>query len=870
MNKKILTFAIIVVMVFSFTAYATEESAGKAPDYSQKASWCKIPATITKDVDTFYINSTVYIMGSFEEGASDYATLDNAEMLKGFEEEYLAHATVYEDSTNVFMPYYRQAGMVVMKKSWQETGNVDAAISGMPYSDITAALDYYFENCNNGRPFTIAGHSQGSAITRLVLKKYFKEHPDYYKRMIAAYVIGYSITKDDLEANPHMKFATGETDTGVIVSWNTEGKENVEVNVKTAVLLPGAISINPLNWKLDETYAPASENLGSLVLNEKTGELEIGDIGADAQINLARGVVVTNAKVEPMPEESAKIATEFFGPDGRHDCDYTFYYNNIKDNVAKRIAAYKSSVEAADSTLSEAREKLRALYGENKKITDGNYDKSLAVKCINGTFVGRKTDGVIAYKGIPFVGKQPVGELRWKAPVDVVPDDGVYEAYYNGKSPCQVEDIWQIASLYVQGEDCLYLNVWKADDGGKKKPVMVWIHGGAFEIGGTVEPREEGTNFVKENPDVILVSIDYRLSVFGFFHLSHLPDGKDYPDAQNLGIMDQMMALKWVHENIAAFGGDPDNVTIFGQSAGGGSVSLLPLIEGSHKYFKRVIAQSGSPAFTRSTEEAIACTNELMEKLGCKTVADLQKLDVRKFIDEADILTLRVFPERDGKYLPLDPYEAYAKGAAKDIDFMQGCTKDEMNYFMFSDGGAEPFIKRFNMILAKLTDKEKGLIESFCKDIKGDSNEPVLRFFDQMYFIAPLFRMSENQTKADGKTYMYYFTVESSVPKMKSGHAVELSTVFNHPEENLVTGRQFDETFSKTMRKMWVQFAKTGNPSLSAEISPDGKAHEWPLYNLKDKEIMVLDEFDIHPEKESELKIIDWDRTYFLTEYYCI
>ena len=116
--------------------------------------------------------------------------------------------------------------------------------------------------------------------------------------------------------------------------------------------------------------------------------------------------------------------------------------------------------ETKDS-LSAARERMRALYGENKKITDDNYDKSLAVRCINGTFVGRRTDGVIAYKGIPFVGRQPVGELRWKAPVDVVPNDGVYEAYYFGKCPRQIESFAQMGSLYVQGEDCLYLNVWK-------------------------------------------------------------------------------------------------------------------------------------------------------------------------------------------------------------------------------------------------------------------------------------------------------------------------------------------------------------------------------------------------------------------------
>lgn len=323
----------------------------------------------------------------------------------------------------------------------------------------------------------------------------------------------------------------------------------------------------------------------------------------------------------------------------------------------------------------KARARMLALYGENKKITDGNYDKSLAVKCINGTFVGKRSDGVVAYKGIPFVGQQPVGELRWKAPVDYVADDGIYEAYYNGKSPCQAEYIWQIASYYVQGEDCLYLNVWKAEGSyATTKPIIVWIHGGAFEVGGTSEPREEGCNFIRENPDVILVSIEYRLGIFGFLHLSHLPDGADYPDAQNLGIMDQMMALKWVHENIAGFGGDPNNVTIMGESAGAGSVTLLPLIAGSHQFFNKVIAESGSPAFTRSTEQAIACTNELMAELGCKTVADLQKLDVKKFVTTAaNLLDLRVWAERDGGLLPLHPYEAYANGAAKDIKILHGC-----------------------------------------------------------------------------------------------------------------------------------------------------------------------------------------------------
>ena len=527
------------------------------------------------------------------------------------------------------------------------------------------------------------------------------------------------------------------------------------------------------------------------------------------------------------------------------------------------------------SGADEAKAQMEALYGENHAITDGNYDAALAVKCVNGTFVGKKTDeNVIAYKGIPYVGAQPVGEYRWKAPVDVAPDEGVYEAYYFGKVPCQLASVGQRGSLYPQGEDCLHLNIWKADDAGEeKKAVMVWIHGGAYELGGTPEPREEGTNFVRENPDIILVSIEYRLNALGFLHLSHLPDGADYPDAQNLGLMDQMAALKWVHENISGFGGDPERVTIFGQSAGGGSVSLLPLVEGAHEYFQRVIAQSGSPAFSRSTEQAIECTDAIMDVLGCKTVADLMNTDVDKIVQAAGAVASMPLttPERDGVFLPREAFDAYESGAAKDFDIMQGCTKDECSYFV-AGVGPEAFMPWAEKCkaekLSQLTEEEKALVESYLADSQGEDYDILSHFLDQFWFNAPLIRTAENQVKGGGKTYVYYFRVESSVPLLKSGHAIELSELFNHPEDTFVTGRQFDETFSKTMRRMWVQFAKTGNPSLTAEQSPDGKAKEWPLYDLENKNVMVFDEFDIHVEKEADMNIVDWDRTYFLTKYY--
>ncbi|MBQ6910052.1 MAG: carboxylesterase family protein, partial [Synergistaceae bacterium] len=197
------------------------------------------------------------------------------------------------------------------------------------------------------------------------------------------------------------------------------------------------------------------------------------------------------------------------------------------------------------------------------------------------------------------------------------------------------------------------------------------------------------------------------------------------------------------------------------------------------------------------------------------------------------------------------------------------------NYFMSIVGGSETFVEETNKRLAKyitqLTDTERAKLNSFISDDKfagAESYEPWRSLYNQIWFIAPLFRLSENQAKSGGKSYTYYFTPESSIPDMKCCHAMELSTVLNNPENTIYTGRVLDETFAKTMRKMWIQFARTGDPSLSAENSPDGKAHNWPLYNPDDKELMVFDEFNIHTAKEAELKIVDWDRMYFITKYY--
>ena len=312
------------------SSYEIENLVGTPSDYSDENNWMKIPE-ITKEVDTFYIYPTVVADAS--EDVPDIVPIDYEPMRTNAQGVYEMQGTVYEESTNVFAPYYRQSNLIAI-------GNLrgdDLFQYQMQEqrTDIYAALDYYFENYNNGRPFILAGHSQGSIMSIIVLGDYMQAHPEYYERMVAAYPIGFSVTKEWLEEHPYLKFAEGADDTGVIITWNTEGPGNKGQD--NIVVEEGAISINPLNWKRDDTYAGVDENLGSLVQNEETGEYEIKDGMGDAQVDTERGVVICTTDTDYVP------AAEVFGPASLHRWDYGLYYVNIQKNVADRINSYMSN-----------------------------------------------------------------------------------------------------------------------------------------------------------------------------------------------------------------------------------------------------------------------------------------------------------------------------------------------------------------------------------------------------------------------------------------------------------------------------------------------------------------------------------------------
>jgi len=295
-------------------------------DYSNTGNWLSLPSSTSKAVDVVYFYPTCY---SPAEGDPDLCDIDHQGMRDGAKNCLASQASVFSEDCNVFAPYYRQvSGMYGLSVSNEDNATLFRYAAAQ---DASAALDYYFEHYNNGRPFILAGHSQGSETSLFLLADYFRKHSDEYRRMVAAYIIAYSVTSDFLKENTHVKYASGASDTGVVISWNTEGPGNSGQH--NVVLLPNAVSINPINWKLDDTKAELSENLGSFDKNSLTVTSGI----ADARIDLTRGSVICTT-VDP--SKYAIAMTALFGPECYHGYDYEFYYVNLRENVKQRISSY--------------------------------------------------------------------------------------------------------------------------------------------------------------------------------------------------------------------------------------------------------------------------------------------------------------------------------------------------------------------------------------------------------------------------------------------------------------------------------------------------------------------------------------------------
>ena len=479
----------------------------------------------------------------------------------------------------------------------------------------------------------------------------------------------------------------------------------------------------------------------------------------------------------------------------------------------------------------------------NSEIT-GDYDKAHAVKCVNGTFVGTEENGVASWLGIPFA-KPPVGVRRFKAPEYVDESDRVFEARYYGKR-CYGQSEGGDYIQTLASEDCLNLNIWvNTDDKTEKKPVMVWIHGGAYVDGSGCQACYSGANLVQAHSDIIMVNINYRLNMYGFMDFSSVPGGENFKTAPCNGLLDQAMALRWVHENIAAFGGDPDNVTIFGQSAGGGSVSILPVMKEANQYFQKVIAQSGSTtlAFPVGCEAAQGKTKALLEYTGCKTMDDIMALS-EEALQKAYVEAVGKFtscPYYGTEVLPEAPIELYKKGYAKHISIMAGSTADEARLFM----GQGPMLsmeeqKKFAQravgdAVPCLKEEDRKYYDEFNRVCRFQ--EPGLvetEFMNELMFRVPMLNQLDVQS-AFSKTFCYYWSYPSSNPDMGAPHSVEIIFVFNDRgagTRSAFNGTNIADEIFTAVQQTWTNFARCGNPSTD-QI-------DWKAYSADDQNVMVI------------------------------
>jgi hypothetical protein len=347
MLGKFISAALTFIMIIGITACGSPSAAdGSVPlppkygetieptDYSNENNWIEAETDGTFDVDVFYLYPTAW---SRNPGESYLADIDNASMRSRAPVIEAQNTAVFRDNANIYAPFYRQNDA-----AWGlglPPEELELYFRGAPYTDAAAAFDYYIQNYNNGKPFILASHSQGSSVMNSILQLYMAEHPDVYERMIAAYVIGYSVTADSLIKYPHLKFAEDATDTGVIISWNTEMPGVTERN---PVILEGALVINPITWTRDETPAPAAENLPSRVFAaDDTNATKYTDYEhyADATLDISRGVVMCST----IDTDEWSLPAAVGWPRGvYHNGDYQLYFHSLKQNVSARIDAYLS------------------------------------------------------------------------------------------------------------------------------------------------------------------------------------------------------------------------------------------------------------------------------------------------------------------------------------------------------------------------------------------------------------------------------------------------------------------------------------------------------------------------------------------------
>ena len=496
-----------------------------------------------------------------------------------------------------------------------------------------------------------------------------------------------------------------------------------------------------------------------------------------------------------------------------------------------------------------------------------------------GQIAGRQEDDIAVFRGIPYAAP-PLGELRWRAPREPESWDGVREADEFGAGSMQtfMPGI-ELLGAWEQpvDEDCLSLNVWTPGVDDASRPVMVWIHGGGFASGSGTTPIYDGQHLARRG-DVVVVTINYRLGALGYFYNPSLTDGDD-PHSGNYGMRDQVAALRWVRDNIAGFGGDPNNVTIFGESAGGMSVGVLLGAAEAEGLFQRAIPQSGAGHHSLPVDVATEVARRFCAVLEVnpEDAETLRGVPAQDVLDaqnalmadpETSSLTGRYLmafaPVVEGGFLETLPVESVRRGRSKDVDLLCGTIEDEWTLLAALQGVNELDEAGARGALAVTSGSAEAADSLYdhyrdARAARGAATDPLTVYDSVMtdyVFRIPsdLLLDAHSGLDGEGRTYAYLFNQQSPAMdgRLRAPHAIDIPFVFgscdamrpfvgDDPQTDQLTGFVMDA---------WLNFARSGNPST-------GALPGWPEYRADQRYTMVFgpDVKTLREDREAERSI---------------
>ena len=478
------------------------------------------------------------------------------------------------------------------------------------------------------------------------------------------------------------------------------------------------------------------------------------------------------------------------------------------------------------------------------------------VETSNGPVRGLDEDGIHVFKGIRYAAP-PVGDLRFKPPVPPEPWSEPVDAYEYGNRAMQGTGPGEPApGVQKTDEDCLFINVWTPGLDGNKRPVMVWLHGGGFSAGSGGDSFCNGKNLSRKG-DVVVVTVNHRLNVFGYLQLGE-EWGPAYASSGQAGMLDIVMSLRWVKDNINRFGGDPGNVTIFGESGGGRKVAMLMAMEPAIGLFHKAIIQSGSGLDAPSKAEAVALGREFLKNLGIAEgdTEALMNADAGKIFgaqpsmppsppSPAGQLTVPIggfVPCVDGIALKRKPFIPDAPSISTDVPLMIGSNKDEMAIFhgndpKFGKYTDEEFIEHVRKVLPAKADEFIPALRSAFPDY---SPTDLIVATDSLkgYFIATAFQAERKAALNGAPVYVYLMAWETLAEngRLRAHHALDVPLVFDNVEatRSMVGPGPEPQRMADLMSSVWVAFARTGNPNMKG-------LPEWPAYTAENRSTMVFD-----------------------------